>query len=1046
MSQKKRFPRLIWGFLLVVISFTGLSYFAGGSRVAEELVRRKLLQFYGLSETQLDRISFDLPGGWRRSSLTHLESPPHQHDLPTSYSVVETGVSLVFAQMGDGPIAGSDQRLQTTIELLEDDFFESEGVVSGVIEFYDDNGNPLELTLNGATGSAFPFQLNEAELARFTTAGSGELKTGWVHVHSDQPISGSLSFGIRDSQENVLTDVGVPASVLGNEFTIFADSIGSSRTGVAASNPSVDQSLDLVFTLNRSDGSQVAVEERTLVPRGHLAIFLDELFSTAPGIDEFEGSVVIRSGSVALSGSLSSQTAPGSSFAAVTLRSTGSLLTSLPALLPPPAGCQQTKLVIPHVGDGVFGGLRVVTSVVLFNNTPNPASGMIEFFNSDTSPLEVTIDGETNSLFDFAILGGGVLRLQTSGTGVGVGWAQVTMDQPLGGSGIFQVLETGAASAAAETLTPAGALVAEVGVAATPLFRRFRLIVSSLDPFNTGLAVAVPQISPSDELGAEVNLNLSLRDRAGNLAAFSSIKVPRGGHTSRFLTEIFNPTDFPNLDIREFDGSLSFSRGERMAPLALRSAGAKLTSTPTLLTRLNQFRPVSTLDVAQNLSGSSPAIRWLLHQNDNDFALEKVRISAPELGLNTDGLGEGSRLAFGYLALGANTRTLELLVRGPGGVDFDTVITKSDGVFVQARGRMEGTPDGGLIVELTLLGKEPFTEVADDADQEFFFPSGLIQAPASSGPVTITTEFTSVSTDPSGRAPIVRRTTQEIVFALPDAQKANLEAIAPQFPQPGRALRLGGTNLGDAPIVLFPMAGGETVSVPAARDEEDVLIVGVPAGLVDGAIRVDNGQGPGNPHQAKLLFSPRFQLGLIETEEELLQPQTLSDPTVFFDFEQDPAQFVLERFSVELYDVDVPLAALAIDSLVGGGVMTQGFNQEAFDLKVSEAEEDRAVLVAVSPLDPTQLSGQTLTVQKVRDGEGAPLGLVFTYVPDSLAQEPVMLEPPNSFELRFDLAGFPIQLPPSGAQVLAAVSMWSGTTNGADSGLEVEAGRILEIP
>ena len=566
MKEKKGFPKLTWGFLLVLISFAGLVYFSGGSGVTEELVRRKLVQSYGLSETQLDRLSFDLPGGWQRSSLAHLESPPHQHDLPPSYSVVETGVSLVFAQMGDGPIAGTDQRLQTTIELLEDDFFDSEEAVTGTIEFYDDNGNPLELTLNGVTGSAFPFQLSEAELARFTTAGTGELKTGWAHVHSDQPISGSLSFGIRDSQGNVLTDVGVPASVLGNEFTIFADSIGSSRNGVAAANPNDDQTVDLVFTLNRSDGNQVAAQERTLVPRGHLAIFLDELFSTVPGIDEFEGSVVIRSG-------VAAQTAPGSSFAAVTLRSTGSLLTSLPALLPPPAESQQTKLVIPHVGDGVFGGLRVVTSVILFNNTPNSSSGMIEFFKSDTSSLQVTINGETNSLFDFALPGGGVLRLETSGTGDGVGWAQVTMDQPLGGSGIFQLLETGAASAAAETLTPAGGLLAEVGVAATPLFRRFRLIVSSLDPFNTGLAVAIPRISPSDELGAEVNLNLSLRNREGNFAAFGSIKVPRGGHKSLFLTEIFNPTDFPDLDIQEFDGSLSFSSRERMAPLALRSAG-----------------------------------------------------------------------------------------------------------------------------------------------------------------------------------------------------------------------------------------------------------------------------------------------------------------------------------------------------------------------------------------------------------------------------------------------------------------------------------------
>ena len=73
MSKKKGFPKVAWGFLLVLISFVGLVYFSGGSRVTEELIRHKLLQSYGLSETQLDRLS-----------LAHIHHIGPQDCLPES--------------------------------------------------------------------------------------------------------------------------------------------------------------------------------------------------------------------------------------------------------------------------------------------------------------------------------------------------------------------------------------------------------------------------------------------------------------------------------------------------------------------------------------------------------------------------------------------------------------------------------------------------------------------------------------------------------------------------------------------------------------------------------------------------------------------------------------------------------------------------------------------------------------------------------------------------------------------------------------------------
>lgn len=142
-----------------------------------------------------------------------------------------------------------------------------------------------------AGGSAVTEDFVRDQLA--SAYGTGALKTGWAHVHADQPIGGAGSFGVRDSAGNQLTDVGVSPSIPGTEFTIFADSIGESQTGVALANPTETAMLTLEFELNRADGTTVASRQRTLAPLGHLAIFLFELFEGVEGIAEL--SMVIRS-------------------------------------------------------------------------------------------------------------------------------------------------------------------------------------------------------------------------------------------------------------------------------------------------------------------------------------------------------------------------------------------------------------------------------------------------------------------------------------------------------------------------------------------------------------------------------------------------------------------------------------------------------------------------------------------------------------------------------------------------------------------------------
>ena len=245
-----------------------------------------------------DPAGADIPEAARRLETHLARQPRFASPRPPHARLVfgdRFGRRSGACHFGDGAIDGTDLFLQTTIELLEDTFFERPEPVRGRIEFYDDGGNPQDIRLNGITASVFPFELSNGQLQRFISSGTGVVKSGWAHIHADQPIHATSSFGLRNSAGDVLTDVGVAVAKLGQEFTVFADSIGSSRTAVAVANPHDGESLSLDFELHSPEGRLLAVEPRQLGPRGHFASFLSEIFVGFAGIEEFEGSVVIRS-------------------------------------------------------------------------------------------------------------------------------------------------------------------------------------------------------------------------------------------------------------------------------------------------------------------------------------------------------------------------------------------------------------------------------------------------------------------------------------------------------------------------------------------------------------------------------------------------------------------------------------------------------------------------------------------------------------------------------------------------------------------------------
>ena len=163
------------------------------------------------------------------------------------------------------------------------------------------------------------------------------------------------------------------------------------------------------------------------------------------------------------------------------------------------------------MGDGTGSGLQVRTSVILFNNTQATATGMLEFLNSDTTLMQVTIGEETASSFEFSLQPGGVRRLATRGNGnLKTGWARVTMDQHLSGASIFSIFEPSLLE-----------LVSEVGMTPDSLLTKARILVDTSESFNTGLALAFPISTTPDNQ----QLTISIYDETGTFSGSTRVEL-----------------------------------------------------------------------------------------------------------------------------------------------------------------------------------------------------------------------------------------------------------------------------------------------------------------------------------------------------------------------------------------------------------------------------------------------------------------------------------------------------------------------------------------
>jgi hypothetical protein len=241
--------------------------------------------------------------------------------------------------------------------------------ISGSLRFADPSGLPT---------SNMDYSIPARSARRFSTGASGDgVRTGTVAIVPSADTAmpgGSLVFTYTKSNVRV-TEAGVPVSVAGNAFRLYAEASDSTQSGIAIMNASAT-SASVRIELIDLGGASLAGTTISLAGNAQLAAFLTEI----PGFQSL---------SLPVQGSLRITSA--SPIAVLGLRSRSNergdfLITTTPPVAEdsPPS----TELFFPHFADA--GGYT--TQFILFNGIAGRSvNGTIRFFSQSGEPLDLKL-------------------------------------------------------------------------------------------------------------------------------------------------------------------------------------------------------------------------------------------------------------------------------------------------------------------------------------------------------------------------------------------------------------------------------------------------------------------------------------------------------------------------------------------------------------------------------------------------------------------------------------------------------------------------------
>jgi hypothetical protein len=304
--------------------------------------------------------------------------------LPVSPLSSSKDRMLVFPQLADGG------GWTTQLVLVNP----TDEVLGGSVQFLAQGGSgtpagPLEVALNGQTGSTFPYRIAPGSFWYAKTAGSGiAANIGSVRIApegSQVPPAGVAIFSFQRSGV-VVTETGVPAVPAKSAFRLFAEASGnfamaepgSLQTGIAIAN-ALDTPATLTLELTTLAGVTVGFSRSLTIPaQGQIAMFLSELpgFSSIPS--PFQGQLRILAGasdSVSVTGLRGRYNERRDFLLAATPVTNENI------------GAPDADTLFPYLADGA----GYTTQFILSSAADGASSGWLRFYAQSGTPLSLAL-------------------------------------------------------------------------------------------------------------------------------------------------------------------------------------------------------------------------------------------------------------------------------------------------------------------------------------------------------------------------------------------------------------------------------------------------------------------------------------------------------------------------------------------------------------------------------------------------------------------------------------------------------------------------------
>jgi len=217
-----------------------------------------------------------------------------------------------FPQVAFGGPAGAIN--MTTVLYLTTNA--STGVVA-IADIFDDNGNPLAASANGAApASSIPITVLGNRVTRVVLTGDGTLRSGWMRLTLPGRVHLITSAIFQTFRgPNLISEASVLESPQVTRGLIYVKSQpGLANIGIAFANPEPTFNV-ISLTLFNKAGFVAATQLVTVPPNGHLARFVTEIFPQIASVTDFDGALSLSS---------------GISFSTVALRSTADKFATLP--------------------------------------------------------------------------------------------------------------------------------------------------------------------------------------------------------------------------------------------------------------------------------------------------------------------------------------------------------------------------------------------------------------------------------------------------------------------------------------------------------------------------------------------------------------------------------------------------------------------------------------------------------------------------------------------------------------------------------------------